>query len=99
MYICHETGLCETNDIEFKGRYLENRYGKNEEIKVTLEPHGAYPEWIRNGLVETLMAAVKKGAKCEDVCHISRDQQCSNWGNCGCKSATPHKSESENCCG
>jgi hypothetical protein len=57
---CHESGQCETNDIEMDGQLIEpGRGGEVKDIKVILEPDGEYPTWIRNGLVDTLRAAVK----------------------------------------
>ncbi|EOA83352.1 uncharacterized protein SETTUDRAFT_94495 [Exserohilum turcica Et28A] len=61
--ICHESGQCETNEIELEGR-LTTPDSINE-IKVTLGPDGSYPTWIRNGLVDILALAVKEVAQCE----------------------------------
>lgn len=64
---CHESGQCETNDIEMDGQIISTDTVNN--IKLTLGPDGAYPTWIRNGLLDALFAAVKEIAKCEDTTH------------------------------
>ncbi|KAH4061665.1 hypothetical protein HBI70_199300 [Parastagonospora nodorum] len=60
--VCHESGQCETNEIEMKSRFWKSE--NNHNLKVTLGPHGTYPVWIRNGLVDLLGVAVKAIAKC-----------------------------------
>lgn len=86
--VCHTTGLCETNEIEYKGRYFVQGIGKNEDITVKLGPHGSYPTWIRNGLVDTLKAAVMAGAKCEEVTNYQANQCFGNRGECTFDKAT-----------
>jgi hypothetical protein len=41
--------------------------GSVDDITVHVDPSGAYPTWIHNGLIDGLSAAVKAIAKCEDV--------------------------------
>lgn len=66
--VCHESGQCETNEIDFSGWWIEaGNNGDMEPITVKMGPSGSYPTWIRNGLVDTLKAAVMAGAKCGDV--------------------------------
>ncbi|KAF1934940.1 hypothetical protein EJ02DRAFT_362609 [Clathrospora elynae] len=61
--ICHESGQCETNDIELNTlKYYTDSFNT---LKVTIGPDGSYPTWIRNGLIDTLAAAVRTMAKCE----------------------------------
>ena len=62
--ICHESGQCETNDIELTSQLFSSETVKA--IKVTLGPNGNYPTWIRNGLLDALGAAARVVAKCED---------------------------------
>lgn len=45
-------------------RYTET---SQRDIKLTLRPDGEYQTWIHNGLLDSLAAAVKKIAKCEDT--------------------------------
>ncbi|KNG48169.1 hypothetical protein TW65_05077 [Stemphylium lycopersici] len=68
--ICHESGQCETNPIELKGQLFKSE--SVDDIKVTLGPDGSYPTWIRNGLIDTLAAAAKEVAKCEDGTYTNR---------------------------
>ncbi|EDU39759.1 hypothetical protein PtrSN002B_001240 [Pyrenophora tritici-repentis] len=68
--ICHESGQCETNDIDLKGMLITP--SRVDAIKVTLGPHGAYPTWIRNGLVDALGAAARTVAKCEKGTHVDK---------------------------
>ncbi|KAF2245815.1 hypothetical protein BU26DRAFT_488467 [Trematosphaeria pertusa] len=63
--VCHESGQCETNDIELDGIIWSSN--DQTEIKVTLGPDGEYPTWIRNGLLDGLKAAVQTVAKCEET--------------------------------
>lgn len=35
--------------------------------EMTLGPSGSYPTWIRNGLLDVLVAAADSMKKCEDV--------------------------------
>lgn len=65
--VCHESGQCETNDIKMDGQLLSTDSAEN--IELTLGPDGSYPTWIRNGLVDALIAAVHAIAKCEDTTH------------------------------
>ncbi|KAF2646751.1 hypothetical protein P280DRAFT_18239 [Massarina eburnea CBS 473.64] len=85
---CHTTGQCETNDISVKSQFLTK--DSVSDISITLGPAGAYPTWIRNGLIDALKAAVKEIAKCSDVTHTD---------NCGF-SATfcPGKTTTKNQC-
>lgn len=59
---CHEEGLCETSPIELKAQRVKGTKVSN--IKITLNPDGSYPTWIRNGLVDTLYAAAKHISVC-----------------------------------
>ncbi|KAI8931333.1 hypothetical protein NX059_011674 [Plenodomus lindquistii] len=61
--VCHESGQCETNDIELKSMLMSSEGA--DALKITLGPDGTYPTWIRNGLVDALGAAIKAVAKCE----------------------------------
>lgn len=71
--VCRESGQCQTNDITMEGQVLTKETAEN--IELTLGPAGAYPTWIRNGLLDGLMAAVKEIAKCEEITH---DAPCPN---------------------
>lgn len=64
---CHETGLCESNEISLDSQL----FGSDtvEGLTVKLGPQGAYPTWIRNGLLDALKAAVLEVAVCEDTKH------------------------------
>ncbi|KAH7377620.1 hypothetical protein BKA66DRAFT_422058 [Pyrenochaeta sp. MPI-SDFR-AT-0127] len=62
--ICHESGQCETNDLEMKAQLFSSESVKN--LIITIGPDGEYPTWIRNGLLDTLGAAAKTVAKCTD---------------------------------
>lgn len=62
--VCHESGQCETNDIDLKSQLFSSE--TVTDIKVTVGPDGSYPTWIRNGLVDVLRASAKAVAKCED---------------------------------
>ncbi|RAR03920.1 hypothetical protein DDE82_004798 [Stemphylium lycopersici] len=64
------TCQCETNPIELKGQLFKSE--SVDDIKVTLGPDGSYPTWIRNGLIDTLAAAAKEVAKCEDGTYTNR---------------------------
>ncbi|KAI1175011.1 hypothetical protein F4777DRAFT_579458 [Nemania sp. FL0916] len=65
---CSEEGTCDTNDVPISGQFIDGGMeGKVEDITVTITPNGAYPTWIHNGLLDTLYAAVKAVAQCEDV--------------------------------
>ncbi|ORY08484.1 hypothetical protein BCR34DRAFT_11899 [Clohesyomyces aquaticus] len=89
--VCHESGNCETNDITFDGWYMAP--GNNAPmgpIVVTMAPSGSYPTWIRNGLVDSLQAAVKAVAKCGTV----HNTQLCQGGDKGC---SPVKSEAFQC--
>ncbi|KAF2711938.1 hypothetical protein K504DRAFT_428853 [Pleomassaria siparia CBS 279.74] len=66
---CHESGQCETSEISIKGQLLSSSTVNN--IVLTLGPSGAYPTWIRNGLLDSMYAAVKAIAKCEETTHTS----------------------------
>jgi hypothetical protein len=78
---CHETGQCETNEITLDGWWQASGLnGEMGPITVTMGPSGAYPTWIRNGLVDTLKAAVVAGAKCGD----SHNTQGCQGGDKGC---------------
>lgn len=61
--ICHESGQCETNDIELHAQFFKSESVEN--LDITIGPDGEYPTWIRNGLVDVLHAAVASIAKCE----------------------------------
>jgi len=68
--ICHESGQCETNTIDLKALlYSPSRV---DAIKVSLGPDGAYPTWIRNGLLDALGAAVRTLAKCSTGTYVDR---------------------------
>lgn len=72
--VCHDSSMCETTDIEFDSWWMEPGMDANfGPIKVIMGPHGLYPTWIRNGLVYTLKAALKAGARCGEV---------TNWQTC-----------------
>ncbi|KAF2117238.1 hypothetical protein BDV96DRAFT_571744 [Lophiotrema nucula] len=78
---CHTTGLCDTNDITFPGWWqADGTGGTMGPITVTVGPSGSYPTWIRNGLLDSLKAAVVAGAKCGDSTNIqpcvSGDETC-----------------------
>lgn len=60
--VCHESGQCETNEFELKSMRFSKTDAKA--LKVTLDPFGSYPTWIRNGLVDSLRAATKAVAVC-----------------------------------
>lgn len=68
--ICHESGQCETNDLELTAQLFKSE--SVDDIKVTLGPQGAYPTWIRNGLIDALAAAAKEVAKCESGTYTNR---------------------------
>ncbi|KAF2111832.1 hypothetical protein BDV96DRAFT_634595 [Lophiotrema nucula] len=66
--VCHEHGSCDTNDVIFTtAAWAQRDY---EPGTITIQPDGEYPTWIRNGLLDTLMAAVKAIAKCESGVYI-----------------------------
>lgn len=65
---CHTEGQCETSPIEIKGFQKVSSDSVVDET-LTLNPIGAYPTWIRNGLRDALGAAVKAVAKCKKVVH------------------------------
>jgi hypothetical protein len=65
--VCHEAGLCETPPIVEKTQLIEG--STVSDIKVTLDPNGAYPTWIRNGLLDALNAAVRQIAVCTPGSH------------------------------
>lgn len=65
--VCHESGQCETEEQTFDGWWqASGPNGDMGPITVTMNPSGAYPTWIRNGLVDALRAAVLAGARCGD---------------------------------
>jgi hypothetical protein len=87
--ICHESGQCETNDIELEGQLIApGRGGSVDNIKVILGPDGEYPTWIRNGLVDALRAAVKSISKCEDITHTNDCAGTTAMAYCPGKSST-----------
>ncbi|KAF2498238.1 hypothetical protein BU16DRAFT_570799 [Lophium mytilinum] len=62
---CHESGQCDTSPLTFDGWWQASGLnGEMGPIVVTMDPSGAYPTWIRNGLVDTLRAAVLAAANC-----------------------------------
>lgn len=65
---CSTQGQCDTSPIEIKGQLVEPGLGGSVDGEtLTINPSGSYPTWIHNGLIESLSAAVKAIAKCEDV--------------------------------
>lgn len=85
--VCHESGQCETNDITIDGQLIQaGRGGDVSDITVTLGPDGEYPTWIRNGLLDSLKAAVLSMAKCEDVTNIDDCSYASAMAYCPRKS-------------
>ncbi|KAF2466174.1 uncharacterized protein BDR25DRAFT_306336 [Lindgomyces ingoldianus] len=64
---CSTQGQCDTSALEFKGQLVESGTGSVTDETLTVDPSGAYPTWIHNGLIDSLYAAVKAIAKCEDV--------------------------------
>ncbi|PGH17147.1 hypothetical protein AJ79_01285 [Helicocarpus griseus UAMH5409] len=66
---CHTKGQCDTSDsFEFTSQiHASGRSSGATTIKVKVNPDGAYPTWIRNGLVEAIYAAAKQVVKCKDV--------------------------------
>lgn len=89
--VCHESGQCETTDQTFDGWWqADGANGDMGPITVTMTPEGAYPTWIRNGLVDALKAAVVAGAKCGD----SINTQLCEGGDKGC---SPTKTTAYQC--
>ncbi|KAF1943690.1 hypothetical protein EJ02DRAFT_421116 [Clathrospora elynae] len=68
--ICHESGQCETNDVKLN-TFIYSANTANT-LEVTIGPDGSYPTWIRNGLLDTLAAAVRTMAKCENGTYTDR---------------------------
>ncbi|CBX95969.1 hypothetical protein IAQ61_004795 [Plenodomus lingam] len=67
--VCHETGQCETSTIDMKSMLLSSETATA--LKVSIDPAGSYPTWIRNGLVDALAAATKAVAKCTQGTHTN----------------------------
>ncbi|KAK7182254.1 hypothetical protein DPSP01_006972 [Paraphaeosphaeria sporulosa] len=65
---CSTQGQCDTSTIDFQGQLIAAGRGSSvDDITVHVEPSGAYPTWIHNGLIDGLAAAVKAVAECEDI--------------------------------
>lgn len=65
---CATTGQCDTSTRTLDGQLIAAGRGSSvEDITVSIDPSGAYPVWIRNGLIDILKATVKEVAKCEDI--------------------------------
>lgn len=80
--VCHEAGQCETQPQTFDGWWqADGPNGDMGPITVTMDPSGAYPTWIRNGLVDALRAAVAAGARCGDSTNV----QLCQGGDKGCQ--------------
>jgi hypothetical protein len=61
-HACQSEGQCDTTDIEKEAQLMSA--SNVLDIKVTIGPHGAYPTWIRNGLLDTMGAAIRSVAQC-----------------------------------
>ncbi|KAF2733262.1 hypothetical protein EJ04DRAFT_605937 [Polyplosphaeria fusca] len=65
---CSTQGQCDTSIFELKGQLIGGGLGGSvDSLTASIGPSGAYPTWIRNGLVDTLGAAVKSIAECRDT--------------------------------
>lgn len=64
---CATSGQCDTNTQTLQGQLVEDGNGSVDDITVSINPEGAYPVWIRNGLIDVLHAALAKVADCKDV--------------------------------
>ncbi|ORX94517.1 hypothetical protein BCR34DRAFT_608240 [Clohesyomyces aquaticus] len=61
--VCHEHGQYDSSDVTFStAAWALHNY---EPGTITITPNGAYQTWTRNGLLDTLMAAVRAIAVCE----------------------------------
>jgi hypothetical protein len=82
---CSTQGQCDTSKIDLKGQLIAAGRGSSiTDETLTIEPSGAYPTWIHNGLIDALSAAVKAVAKCEDV--TNTPTCASTMSYCPCKS-------------
>ncbi|PGH16235.1 hypothetical protein AJ80_05258 [Polytolypa hystricis UAMH7299] len=88
---CYTEGVCNTRPFELKGQIHSKGLGStSNNIKLIVNPDGAYPTWIHNGLLQALHAAVKKVAKCKNI--TSRPKCSFTQGYC------PHKPFTTNQC-
>ncbi|KAL1959284.1 hypothetical protein VTO42DRAFT_2471 [Malbranchea cinnamomea] len=66
--VCSTKGQCFSNAFELEGQIHEPGLGgKTQTISVIVKPEGEYPTWIRNGLLDALIASVKAVIKCREV--------------------------------
>ncbi|KAL4732971.1 hypothetical protein BDV11DRAFT_214583 [Aspergillus similis] len=66
--VCSTQGQCDTNPFTLNGQLVEPGLGGSvNNLILTVNPSGAYPTWIHNGLIDTLYAAVTTLADCYEV--------------------------------